>query len=315
MSQALINVTEIKNRQLTHTTPIAKLYGTIFIKNTRSNGINCTIFMDQKYLDEERVVSETFSAINALTNGGYIDFLITLTVKEINGLTVGTAYQQSFRASQIVEAYDNGSDSDIKFRVADRKEDDIYTVDESLAAIMLLVPSVDAPIGADPGTPGTNVTASHESADGVQFVTTLTLTNVSFTIAGAASEAVGALAYTFPAGVHAHKVTNLDVALQGGGVVDADTPEIGLGSIIGTGAVAILSGTAGFEDYVTGQVAADCNGTASVKMTGATAGYGAGISLNEVGDVKLLHLNIADGWAGADTVLASGTVTFEWTII
>jgi hypothetical protein len=314
MSQALIEVNEIKLRQLTHKTPIAKLYGTGFIKNTRANGSNCTIFMDQKYLDEERVVSETFAAINTLTNGGYIDFLITLTVKEINGRTVGTAYAQSFRASQIVEAYANGADSDVKFRAEDRKEDDIYTVDETLAAIMLLVPSVDAPIGAAPGTPETGVTATHESADGVHYVTTLTFAALAMpAIVAAADEAHGKLLYTFPAGVHSHKVTNMDVALQGGGVVDADAPEVGIGSVIATGAVAVLATT--FEDYIEGVVATDCDGTATVKMTPATAGYGTGISNNESGSVKALHLNVADGWAGADTLDATGTVTFEWTII
>ena len=315
MSKALINVTETKLRQLTHATPIAKLYGTKYISTSKANGSACTIFMDGKYLNEERVVSETFSAINALTTGGYIDFLITLTVKALNGVDVTTAYSQSIRASQIVEAWAEGADSVVKLRNDDRSEDMLVTVDETLAAIMLLVPDVDATIGAAPGTPGTGVTASHQSGDGVHYVTTLTLTNVSYTVAGAAAEAIGSLVYTFPAGVHAHKVTNINVALQGGGTVDTDTPEIGVGSVIATGAVAILSGTPTFEDYITGQVAADCNGTATVKMTAATAGYGTGISLNESGDAKTLHLNIADTWAGADTVLASGTITFEWTII
>lgn len=319
MSKALINVTEEKLRQLTHApSPIAKLYGTKYISSTRANGSKCTVIMDGKYVNEERLVSETFSAINTLTTGGYIDFLITLTVKELNGVAVTTAYSQSFRASQIVEAYADpadANDSVVRVREDGRKEDDLYTVDETLAAIMLLVPDVDATIGAAPGTPGTNVTASHQSGDGVRYVTTLTLTNVSYTIAGAANEAVGALIYTFPAGVHAHTVTNMDIALQGGGTVDADTPDIGVGSVIATGAVAVLGGTPTFEDYITGQTAADCSGTATEKMTAATAGYGTGISLNESGDAKTMHLNIADGWAGADTLLASGTITFEWTII
>jgi len=166
-----------------------------------------------------------------------------------------------------------------------------------------------------PGTTGTDVTAVHYSADGKHFVTKLTLTDVSYTIAGAANEAVGALIYTFPAGVHSHKVTNMNVALQGGGTVDADTPNIGIGSVIGTGAVATLGGTTTFKDYITGQLATDCSGTATVEMSFATAGYGEGISLNQAGDVKAVHLNIADLWAGADTVLATGTVTLEWTII
>lgn len=167
----------------------------------------------------------------------------------------------------------------------------------------------------DPGTAGDDVTAVHTSTDGKHFVTTLSLNAVSYAIGGAANEAIGALIYTFPAGVHSHKVTNMSVALQGGGTVDADTPDVGVGSVKGTGAVAVLGGTAGFEDYITGQTAADCGGTATTKMTAATAGYGTGISLNEAAGVKAVHLNIADLWAGADTVTATGTVTLEWVKI
>ena len=167
-----------------------------------------------------------------------------------------------------------------------------------------------------PGTAEAGVTATHYSADGKNFVTKLVFTDLATPgVAGAANEAIGVQLYTFPAGVHAHKVTNMNVSLQGGGVVDADTPDVGIGSVVATGVVAVLGGTATFEDYVTGQTAADCSGTATVKMTPATAGYGTGISNNEVGDVKKLFLNIADGWAGADTLDATGTVTFEWTII
>lgn len=162
------------------------------------------------------------------------------------------------------------------------------------------------------GTAGTNVTEV-TYGDGRNMVTVLTLTNVSYTVAAAANEAIGNLIYTFPAGAHIHEVMNMSVALQGGGTVDADTPVIGIGSVEATGAVAVLNGTATFMDYITEQTAADCGGTATTKMTAATAGYGTGISLNESGDAKTVYLNIADGWAGADTVLASGTVVIKWT--
>jgi len=164
------------------------------------------------------------------------------------------------------------------------------------------------------GTASSNVTAV-EYGDGHHHKTVLTISGMTLTIAGAAAEATGAQIYEFPAGVHAHKVTHMSVALQGGGTVDADTPDVGIGSVAGTGAVSVLSGTATFEDYVTGQTAADCGGTATVKMTGATAGYGTGISLNESGDEKSVFFNVADTWAGADTVTVSGTVVLEWTTI
>ena len=164
------------------------------------------------------------------------------------------------------------------------------------------------------GAPGANVTAV-EYGDSKQHVTVLTIANLDYTIAGAANEAVGKLIYTFPAGAHLHEVTYMDVALQGGGTVDADTPRIALGSVIGTGAVAVLNGTATFMDYITEQTASDCSGTATVAMAGATAGILTGISLNAAADTKTVHLNIADGWAGADTVTATGTVVIKWATI
>jgi len=164
-----------------------------------------------------------------------------------------------------------------------------------------------------PGTAGTGATAV-TYGDGKNFVTTLTLAGISLAIAATANEAVGALIYTFPAGIHFHEVTSMNITLQGGGVVDADRPDVGLGSVIGTGAVATLDGTATFEDYITGQTATDCGGTAiPAGPLGATAAIGTGISLNAAADVKALHLNVADGWANADTITAAGTVVLKWT--
>jgi hypothetical protein len=162
------------------------------------------------------------------------------------------------------------------------------------------------------GTAGTGVTAVHHS-DGRNITSVFTLSAISLTIAGAAAEAVGALIYTFPAGAHFHEVTYMNITLTGGGTVDADTPDVGIGSVIGTGAVSVLSGTPTFEDYITGQTATDCSGTAIVAMTGATAGIHTGISLNASGDVKAVNVNVADTWAGADTITLAGTVTMKWT--
>lgn len=167
------------------------------------------------------------------------------------------------------------------------------------------------------GVLGTGVTAV-EAGDGMHHVTTLTLTDVDLgAIAGAGNLAVGALIYTFPAGVHKHSVTYSSVSLTGDAAIQADTPDCGLGSVIGSGAVAVLGGTATFEDYVGGSAAADCNGTAlTVGPTGATAGIHTGISLNAAGDTKTLHYNAAANWSGASAaLLANGTVVLEWTTL
>ena len=157
---------------------------------------------------------------------------------------------------------------------------------------------------------------AEEFGTGFHHVTVLTLNAEPLAPpTAAANEAHGTLLYTFPAGVHSHKVTHMSVGLQGGGVVDADTPKIGVGSVIGTGAVAVLNGTPTFMDYLTESTAGDCAGTPTDLATPATAGYGTGISMNQAADVKAVHLNYADGWAGADTLTATGQVVLEWTSI
>lgn len=239
--------------------------------------------------------------------------------------TVGNV-ESNFAVGKIFTVYGEGDSNDAIYTTVSAAWDgtntkitvaETPTLNASASGyVWLQLESVDGAVSYDPGTAATGVTATHYSADGKNFVTKLSFTSLATPgVAGAANEAIGVLLYTFPAGVHAHKVTNMNIALQGGGVVDADTPDIGIGSVIATGAVAVLGGTATFEDYITGQTAADCGGTATIKMTPATAGYGTGISNNEVGSVKAVHLNIADLWAGADTLDATGSVTLEWTII
>ena len=171
--------------------------------------------------------------------------------------------------------------------------------------------------GVTAGVAGTNVVAV-ENGDGVNFLTTLTLTAVVLGAPGAGTnEAVGALIYTLPAGVQLHSVTYHSVGLTIG-TVTTDTPDMGIGSVIATGAVAVLGGTPTFEDYVTGLATADCAGTASVVgPVGATAGIHTGISLNKAADVKAIHLNAADGWNAGVTgnLTATGTIVLKWTKI
>lgn len=166
------------------------------------------------------------------------------------------------------------------------------------------------------GTVPTGVTAIHYG-NGSHITTVLTLTNVDLgAVVAAANEAHGALIYTFPAGVHVHEVTYMNIGVVGAAGVKADTPDLGIGSVIATGAVAVLGGTPAFEDYVTGQTMTDVDGTATVAMTGATAGVLSDISLNLATSVKAVFLNIADGWAAPSaTLLASGTIVLKWNKI
>ncbi len=164
------------------------------------------------------------------------------------------------------------------------------------------------------GTAGTGVTAK-EFCNGRMFVTELTLTNIAYTIGDNASLADGALIYTFPAGEMVLQACSQQVALTlTTGTPTTDTPEICLGTVIGTGAVATCGTTATFEDVLGPDVAADMAGTNNILTqigpTADTAGF-----VIATAAAHTLHLNIADAWANVDNTAAtaSGTVICMWT--
>lgn len=127
-------------------------------------------------------------------------------------------------------------------------------------------------------------------------------------IAGGASLGVGRLIYTFPAGAIKVLGSSISVSLtQTEGNVTADTPDLGLGTTIASGVVAVLGGTAAFENIMTGQTVNDCDGTVE-----ATAVATELLILS--GDSHGLYLNVADGWAasGEEAMVVRGTVTVSW---
>lgn len=167
------------------------------------------------------------------------------------------------------------------------------------------------------GTAGTNCTVV-EYGDGrdITAVITVTAAVLGAPTAGGAS-AHGAAVYTFPAGAHVHMATYMSIGLTVGGVT-TDTPDVGIGSVVGSGANATLNLVgATSEDYITGQTAADAAGTATVKTSVATAGALTGISINEAGHVKAVYLNAADTWDAGVTgnLTATGTITLKYTIM
>ena len=149
-----------------------------------------------------------------------------------------------------------------------------------------------------------------EFGDGRRHYTKLSFTDldVGADVAGGADEAEGVLLYTLPAGVQKINAVYSEIALSGPAAIQADTPEIGIGTVIATGAVAVLGGTATFEDILEGSAAADVNGTVNIDSDLAVN------QLIAAASAKTVHLNIADGWAaGGGQVAATGFIILEWT--
>lgn len=161
---------------------------------------------------------------------------------------------------------------------------------------------------ANKGTVATGVTAV-EWGDGRHHVTVLTVSTTLPAIAGGAALAVGKLLYTLPAGVQVIRSAHMSLAItQSEGNINADTPDGGLGTTIGSGANALLSAVgAAAENILTGQTFDDCNGTAEVKAVDTAL-------VVESGDDKTVYFNVADTWAASGDAAAglAGTVVLVW---
>jgi len=105
------------------------------------------------------------------------------------------------------------------------------------------------------------------------------------------------------------------------GTTTTDTPDVGLGTVIATGAVAVLSGTGTFEDIITGQ-------TWNKALTGVVDHFATLFTgvVTEATTVPLIpaagagtaiYLNAADGWAAGVTgnLTATGLVAITYTIV
>ena len=160
------------------------------------------------------------------------------------------------------------------------------------------------------GTPGTNVTASETTQDGISFTTILTLTGVAATIGDGAALAGGALIYTLPAGALIVNSASMSVGLTlTTGTPTTDTPELGIGTTIGDGAVATLGDVDAAAENILGPATAnDIAGTAEALTQAKNL-------VIEAADDHTVHFNYADTWADVDDTVATldGTVVLRWT--
>ena len=159
-------------------------------------------------------------------------------------------------------------------------------------------------------TDSTNVTSTTTGA-GNQWVTTFTFDALAIgTVPSASNRALGVKLGTLPAGAAIVAYANMSVALNGVTAIIADTPDVGIGTTIGSGNVAVLGGTAAFENIITGQTAANANGGVTNKTIAGTPLAIESASSHDI------FLNIADGWAtGGGAITATGTVSIAWILL
>ena len=176
------------------------------------------------------------------------------------------------------------------------------------------VGGVTSTSGAGTVTTGATTVAT-ELGDGINHVTKLTMTAFAVGTSGDnASLGIGAKFYTLPAGTmmveNASIVGGLTAAISN----TAQTPEIGIGTVIASGAVAVLGGTATFENVFEGTAVADVAGTTFQGVDNPNGATSSPLLITSAGSHDLF-LNVAVAWAdvtAAGAVTFTGVITVKW---
>lgn len=185
-------------------------------------------------------------------------------------------------------------------------KDAIVDVDDTQGAAV-----VAAGIGTTALTLVKNVTAASgvvakEEGDEIARKTTLTIAEFTQAIAGAAL-GFGKKLCDLPEG--AIKIEQVVARITTKGATSTSQPVIGVGTVVASGAVSVLSGTSTFVDAMTGFTGTAVSAAGSVSFSAATATAGV---LDGTSTAKSLFLNMAAGWAVSETLTISGYVEIFW---
>ncbi len=183
---------------------------------------------------------------------------------------------------------------------------------------------VGVPLGAKPpglvGTTGTSIDAI-EMGDGMNRRTILKVTAPIAVVTTPDDESLcdGHLIYTFPAGqIIVHEVYG-DVGIEIDDSTNiADTPEVGLGTVIGTGAIATLGAAVTTMENLWGpHVMAGCDVGADTSDAGQWVSRKGFVILGAA--VHTVHFNMADVWTNGngtkDAYLQAGRFIIDWSLI
>lgn len=161
------------------------------------------------------------------------------------------------------------------------------------------------------GTAATGVTAV-EYGDGWDHTTVLTVNTTLPSIAGGAALALGKLLYTLPAGAVVESLSYISLAItQTTGHINANTPDIGLGTTLASGANATLAAVgAATTNINTKTVATNCTGTATVNTDSLLTNV-------DAANDHTIYANVAASWAalGDPAATLTGTVVINWQFL
>lgn len=165
------------------------------------------------------------------------------------------------------------------------------------------------------GTVGAATVAATEYGDARDHLTLLTLTAFAAGTSGDnAAKAIGNKIYTFPAGIIMVEWASLIALATTAAIsITTDTPEVGLGTVIGSGVNATLGAVgATSENIFEGTAIAD---VAATPFTGTKFPLAGPPFLIAAASVHDVFLNYAVTWAdvaAVGAVTATGTVVMKW---
>jgi len=246
--------------------------------------------------------------------------LLTLTVRSKNNNAVATAYSKSFESTLMRDLITNPNTAAVPalpglaafvYETA-KGRDESYTVTESVAYITSAAGGIGSPDTR--GTPNANYDAV-EYGNGVRHTTVLTRkTDFVQAVAGAAL-CFGEAVYTFPEGALGIVAGTISFTIQGATAIN--TPEVGLGHVIGDGSANITIQAAGAT------MESILNGTATAAIT--AAGTDVAYAFDAEADLAwvdgtaaavAMFLNCAGDWAVTENITFSDVIiTLTWDFL
>jgi len=176
---------------------------------------------------------------------------------------------------------------------------------------------------ADPSLPIAKI-EEQWSVDGIRYRTRIRVNGLSKTIGSDAALAFGEHIATFPTGLIRPVGGNVVLSSLCPTGLSATAGEVGLGTTVASGAVAVLGGTVGFENLMEGTTIANhvaataltsrkANGSVVAGTQGAT---GPSI-IDGSGTAAKVHLNLASTWnqTSTEAVTFSAVVLLDWEFV
>ena len=167
---------------------------------------------------------------------------------------------------------------------------------------------VNAVAGLTLGSTGFTMISEDTTGAPTDYHTLIRFQGTLGAIAGGAALGLGRQLLTWPVGpCIVLKQDHIKASVKGVAGNSANVPTIGVGTVVASGAVSVLSGTSTFQNAVTGIAAANSNGSVAEQVLAPQLTFLPGASS------RSLFFNVAATWSVADpAALIYGEYRVNW---